>query len=118
MLLTRMLKLAMLSAISLSCAQGETGGDNGTGGSTSTGGTGGAASATAENSGANCKASAGALLSADNKKLPNPFAMHDGTVISSKAQWECRRNEVKADLEKYEIGPKQDPGATTVAATL
>jgi hypothetical protein len=89
-----------------------------TGGTTGTGGTGGAAAATAENGGASCKAASGALLSADNKKLPNPFAMHDGTVISSKAQWECRRAEVKADLEKYEIGPKQDPGATTVAATL
>ena len=87
-----------------------------TGGATGTGGTGGAASATAENSGASCASTAGALLSADNKKLPNPFAMHDGTIISTKAQWECRRNEVKADLEKYEIGPKQDPG--TVAATL
>ena len=43
--------------------------------------------------------------------------MHDGTIISTKAQWECRRNEVrKADLEKYEIGPKQVP--PTVAATL
>jgi hypothetical protein len=42
--------------------------------------------------------------------------MHDGTIISTKAQWECRRNEVKADLEKYEIGPKQAPG--TVVATL
>ena len=220
MLLKRMLKLAMLSALCLSCAQGDqgggTGGDNGTGGSTSTGGTtgtggttstggttgtggvvgtgglvgtggtqdrrddrhrrhrdrrhqrrrgqrrrtrapagrpapaassapagtarraerpateraapppaarparggtGGAAAASAENAGASCAATAGALLSADNKKLPNPFAMHDGTIISTKAQWECRRNEVKADLEKYEIGPKQDP-RDTVAATL
>jgi hypothetical protein len=89
-----------------------------TGGTTGTGGTGGGASASSENGGADCKASSAALLSADNKKLPNPFAMHDGTVISTKAQWECRRAEVKADLEKYEIGPKQDPGATTVAATL
>ena len=42
--------------------------------------------------------------------------MHDGTVITTKAQWECRRNEIKEDLEKYEIGPKQEP--PTVAATL
>jgi hypothetical protein len=44
--------------------------------------------------------------------------MHDGTIISTKAQYECRRNEVKADLEKYEIGPKQDPSTSTVKATL
>jgi len=97
-----------------------TGGTTGTGGAVAgTGGTGGANTAGfAENTGANCTATASALLSADNKKLPNPFAMHDGTVISTKAQWECRRAEVKADLEKYEVGPKQDPSATTVAATL
>jgi hypothetical protein len=94
-----------------------TGGSVGTGGTTGTGGTGAApAFGTVENSGSNCTATAGALLSADNKLLPNPFAMHDGTIISTKAQWECRRNEVKKDLEQYEIGPKQEP--PTVAATL
>jgi hypothetical protein len=56
------------------------------------------------------------MLKTKNTKLPNPFAMHDGTLITTKAQWECRRNEIKADLEKYEIGPKQEP--PTVAATL
>ena len=97
---------------------GAAGGNTGTGGASS--GNGGASTgvSSAENTGAACKAAAAGLLSADNKKLPNPFTMHDGTVISSKAQWECRRAEVKADLEKYEIGPKQDPSATTVAATL
>ena len=63
-----------------------------------------------ENAGASCNSTAGALLSADNKKLPNPFVMHDGTMMTSKSQWECRRNEIKADLEKYEIYTKQDPG--------
>ncbi len=69
---------------------------------------------TAENTGAGCTAAAGDLKK--NTKLPNPFAMHDGSLVTTKAQWECRRNEVKKDIEKYEIGPKQDPG--TVAATL
>ena len=73
----------------------------GTGGSTTPG------TPSAENTGANCNATSGALKK--NKKLPNPFAMHDGTIITTKAQWECRRNEVQADLEKYEIGPKQAP---------
>jgi len=54
-----------------------------------------------------------------NMKLPNPFLMHDGTMITTKARWECRRAEIKADLEKYEIGAKQDPSTvTSVKATL
>ncbi len=81
---------------------------SGAGGST----TGAAGSSTpgtpsAENTGASCNATSGALKK--NMKLPNPFAMHDGTIITTKAQWECRRNEILKDLEKYEIGPKQAP---------
>jgi hypothetical protein len=59
-----------------------------------------------ENSGADCGSSAGALKK--NEKLPDPFAMHDGTRITSKEAWRCRRNEIKQDLEKYEIGPKPE----------
>lgn len=95
---------------------GAGGGAPGTGGSSAGGGSG---AASAENTGVgSCTASAGALLSADNKKLPNPFALHNGTVISTKAQWECRRQEIMQDIYKYEIGPKPDPSQTTVAATL
>ncbi len=78
--------------------------------------TGGAATGYPENTGANCVATAAAMLSKKNPKLPDPFAMHDGTRISTKAQWECRRNEIKKDIEKYEIGTKPEP--PTVAATL
>ena len=110
-----------------------TGGSSPTGGTTSKGGataatggaaTGGAAAGGAaaggasENSGANCNATSAALLSAEYPQLPNPFAMHDGSIISTQAQWECRRNEIKADIEKYEIGPKPDPSTATVKATL
>jgi len=42
--------------------------------------------------------------------------MHDGTTITTKAQWPCRRNEIKKDIEKYEIGTKPEP--PTVQATL
>jgi len=100
-------------------------GGSGTGGGASPGtggsGTGGGSPADAgattvypENSGANCNVTAGAQK--NNTKLPNPFAMHDGTVITTKAQWECRRNEIKKDLEKYEVGIKQEPPMVT--ATL
>jgi hypothetical protein len=67
-----------------------------------------------ENSGADCASSAAELEM--NRTLPDPFAMHDGTRISTKAQWSCRRNEIKKDIEKYEIGPKPEPPA--VEATL
>jgi hypothetical protein len=101
-----------------------TGGTNGAGGSIVGGGTasGGAAGggstspagATPENAGAACKVTAGELKK--NQKLPDPFAMHDGTRIATKAAWECRRNEIKMDIEKYEIGPKPEP--PTVKASL
>jgi len=90
-------------------------------GGTANPGTGGAAAGASgsgytENTGANCVATAAPMLSAKNPKLPDPFAMHDGTRITTKSQWECRRNEVKKDIEKYEIGTKPEP--PTVAATL
>jgi len=88
----------------------------GSGGSPAGGASG---SSSAENNFAGCNASAGALLSADNKALPNPFIMHDGTMMTSKSQWECRRAEIMADLGKYEINPKQDPSTvTSVKGTL
>jgi hypothetical protein len=102
-----------------------TGGAAGAGGATGVGGATGAGGATgnggstgtcsfAENCGASCNATSGALKK--NTKLPNPFAMHDGTIITTTAQFECRRAEYKADIEKYEIGPKPEP--PTVAATF
>jgi len=84
-----------------------TGGNGGSSGGVSSG----------ESNFAGCMAKAGDMKK--NMKLPNPFLMHDGTTITTKAQWECRRAEIKADLEKYEIGPKQDPSTvTSVKATL
>jgi hypothetical protein len=66
-----------------------------------------------ENTGAACQAAAGELKK--NAKLPDPFALNTGSRIASKAAWECRRNEIKKDVEKYEIGPK--PEAPMVQAT-
>ena len=41
--------------------------------------------------------------------LPDPFAWSDGSgTISGFEEWECRRNEIKAEIEQYEIGPKPD----------
>lgn len=61
-----------------------------------------------ENTGAFCNVTAG-QYGGDNPNLPNPFAMNDGTLISSAAEWTCRRNEIKKDLEEYEIGVKPEP---------
>jgi hypothetical protein len=68
-----------------------------------------------ENTGAFCAVTAGAYAG-DNPNLPNPFAMHDGTLISTMAEWTCRRNEIKKDIEEYEIGVKPEP--PQVAATF
>lgn len=67
-----------------------------------------------ENTGAGCDVMAGEQ--ADNDSLPDPFAMNDGTRITTKAEWSCRRNEIKKDIEKYEIGTKPEP--PTVEASL
>lgn len=60
-----------------------------------------------ENTGAGCDVEPGEL--SPNQKLPDPFKLHDGTRITTKAQWACRRNEIKRNIEMYEIGPKPEP---------
>src|SRR6185312_13806401 len=43
------------------------------------------------------------------RPLPDPFASFDGSPRDSSIDsWEHRRNEIKAAIEKYEIGPKPD----------
>jgi hypothetical protein len=67
-----------------------------------------------EHRGAGCDVTAGEY-GTDNPNLPNPFQMNDGTIISSMAEWECRRAEIIKDLEEYEVGPK--PAPPEVSAT-
>jgi hypothetical protein len=45
----------------------------------------------------------------DNAFLPDPFTMMDGTKVTTKAQWKCRREEMVAILEHYELGEKPAP---------
>ena len=40
-----------------------------------------------------------------NEKLPDPFTFYDGTKLTKKSQWECRRKEILAMAEKYVYGP-------------
>ena len=44
--------------------------------------------------------------SVNNAKLPDPFKKLDGTRISSKADWKCRREEIGATFEKLMFGEK------------
>lgn len=64
------------------------------------------------------------LLVADPTTLPpsvpcpDPFLMADGTTpMTTKAQWICRRAEIKAIIEKYETGDKPEK-PSTFSATL
>jgi hypothetical protein len=56
------------------------------------------------------------------RPLPNPFAsfgrgpFEDG-FRGAAASWERRRNEIKAAIEKYEIGPKPDCSDCTITAS-
>jgi (4-O-methyl)-D-glucuronate---lignin esterase len=48
--------------------------------------------------------------------LPDPFVAIDGTPITSKAQWACRRAEISAQVQEYELGPKPPrPGVVSAA---
>ena len=50
------------------------------------------------------------------RPLPDPFQFVDGTRDTSFQSWERRRNEIKAAVEKYEIGPKPDCSDCTITA--
>jgi hypothetical protein len=44
--------------------------------------------------------------------LPDPFENADGTRIASRADWRCRRAEIKAALEKWDVGEKPGKPST------
>lgn len=68
--------------------------------------------------GAGCDVSAGKYGAVDNPKLPNPFKMNDGTIISSMDQWQCRRAEIIKNLQEFEVGPVPPPSDVQVSATF
>ncbi len=85
-------------------------------GGTPTGGapTGGSGTAgSSEDDGANC--TIGALPSGtlpSIAKLPDPFMKLDGTRMTTKAEWRCRREEIRKLAEKFAYGTKPPPPAT------
>lgn len=50
------------------------------------------------------------------RPLPDPFVFADGSRDISFSSWERRRNEIKAAIEKYELGPKPDASDLTITA--
>jgi hypothetical protein len=92
---------------------GVTGGA-GRGGATGTAGTTGAAGTgpgrpSKEDEGADCTVGTLPAASTAIAKLPDPFKKIDGTMVTSKADWRCRREEIKKLEEKYVYGPKPPP---------
>ncbi|RDL29917.1 uncharacterized protein BP5553_10544 [Venustampulla echinocandica] len=56
------------------------------------------------------------IPSSVNSKLPNPFTFLNGTKVSTKESWECRREEIKSLIQRYELGTKP-PKPETLTAT-
>lgn len=48
--------------------------------------------------------------------LPDPFSFTNGGGVSTFDDWTCRRNQIKSDIEHFEIGPKP-PKPSSVTAT-
>ena len=72
------------------------------------GGSGGPPAASEEDDGADCAVTglpaSGSLPTL--AKLPDPFKKLDGMRMSTKAEWRCRREEIKQQAEKYAFGTK------------
>lgn len=67
----------------------------------------------AENPGADCEVPAlpsGSTLP-NNANLPDPFTKMDGTRITDKSQWRCRRQEILKQAYHYIYGEKPTPPA-------
>lgn len=53
-----------------------------------------------------------------NKKLPDPFMMLDGTRITKKSEWACRREELYQQILHYIYGDKPIPPEGSVSGTV
>jgi hypothetical protein len=72
-----------------------------------------------ENSGAPCPAPALPPIASLRPiaGLPDPFLGSNGERITTRAQWACRRAEIAAQVQEYELGPKP-PRPSIVTAAL
>jgi hypothetical protein len=100
-------------------ATGGTSASAGSAGSTSTAGGSAAGAGTGtqltENQSADCEVAALPESSALSQipKLPDPFLKLDGKRVVSKAEWRCRRQEIRRQAEKYILGAKPTPDVVT-----
>lgn len=52
----------------------------------------------------------------EHAKLPDPFRFADGRPVATRADWACRRTELSAQIQHYELGDK--PGPAPVEAHM
>jgi hypothetical protein len=50
--------------------------------------------------------------------LPDPFLMENGTCISKKSEWVCRRAEISAQIQYWGTGTKPSPIESNVSAAF
>ena len=72
--------------------------------------------AAGEDDGADCPVTLPGSLPS-NSRLPDPFTKLDGSRITAKSQWRCRRAEIKALAERYVYGEKP-PKPQSVTGTV
>jgi hypothetical protein len=100
-----------------------TAGRTGSAGSTGTAGSAGTAGTTGtsggEFTGGSCTIPAMPSYASlpTNTRLPDPFLSMSGSRITTKDQWTCRRAEIKAQLENWELGAKP-PKPSMVSGTV
>ncbi len=87
------------------------------------GGSGGAAAPSGEDDGVGCTVASlpDSASLPTIAKLPDPFTKLDGTRMTTKAEWRCRREEIRKMEEKYVYGTKPPPPQSvsgTVTSTM
>lgn len=70
-----------------------------------------------EDSGLDCQVGALPNNIAANPRAPNPFQKLDGTIVASKADWVCRRKELRSLAERFVYGTKP-PKPASVAGNV
>ncbi|KAG6868395.1 hypothetical protein C0993_003631 [Termitomyces sp. T159_Od127] len=72
---------------------------------------------TAPGGAATCSALPSTIALTSNAKLPDPFKFVGGTRTSTKADWDCRREEISQLLQRYELGTLP-PKPESITASL
>jgi len=97
-----------------------TGGNGSTGGTSTSGGTSAGGGSTSDGGGTfvedsttDCTVGAMPTTMTSNAKLPDPFKKLDGTRVAAKADWHCRRAEIKKLAETFAYGSKDKPTTVT-----